>query len=111
MALAGLSPVESLKVKPPRVGESAMQFECKLKKTVDITNDEGKVTCTMFLGEVVMFHVHEGVLDLSLGSDKPQVKMEGYKPVSRLGGNTYGLTTEMFDIKRPPRPTPKDTSK
>lgn len=109
MDMAGLSPVPSLKVTPPRVGESAMQFECKLKESVDITNAEGKVTCTMFLGEVVMFHVHEEVLDLSLGSDKPQVKMEGYNPVSRLGGNTYGLTTEMFDIKRPSRQT--DTEK
>jgi flavin reductase (DIM6/NTAB) family NADH-FMN oxidoreductase RutF len=104
MDIAGLSPVESSKVKPPRVGESAMQFECKLKTSVDITNAKGEVTATMFLGEVIMFHVHEELLDLSFGNDKPQIKLEGYRPVSRLGGNTYGLTTEAFDIGRPVRP-------
>lgn len=39
MELAGLTPVPSLKVKPPRVGESAIQMECKLRQVV---NFEGR---------------------------------------------------------------------
>jgi len=35
-----------------RVGESAINFECKLVKTHDIVNAAGKVTATVLFGEV-----------------------------------------------------------
>jgi len=35
-----------------RVGESAVNFECKLVKTHDIVNAAGKVTATVLFGEV-----------------------------------------------------------
>ena len=41
-----------LKVKPMRVGESAVNFECKLVKTHDVVNAAGKVTATVLFGEV-----------------------------------------------------------
>jgi hypothetical protein len=28
---------------------------------------------------------------------------KGYKPISRLGGNTYGRTSGLFDLPRPDR--------
>ena len=37
-------------------------------------------------------------------SGKLVVDMEkGYKPISRLGGNTYGRTSGLFDLPRPDR--------
>jgi hypothetical protein len=39
-------------VKPARVGESAINFECELVKTHDIVNAAGKVTATVLFGEV-----------------------------------------------------------
>ena len=49
---AGLTPLPSVHVSPPRVGESAINFECKLVKTHDIVNGAGKVTATLLFGEV-----------------------------------------------------------
>mmetsp|Transcript_37930 Transcript_37930/g.69344 ORF Transcript_37930/g.69344 Transcript_37930/m.69344 type:complete len:115 (+) Transcript_37930:3-347(+) len=102
MSMAGLTPVASTKVKAPRVGESAVQMECTLTSATDLVNDSGAVTGTMFLGKVVAIHVYEALLDLSKGADSPQVKFDGYQPISRLGGNTYARTTETFDMPRPP---------
>ena len=107
MAAAGLTPLASERVAPPRVGESAVQFECRTLSTTDLKNAAGAVTTTLVVGEVVMAHVHEALLDDS-DAGKPQVRFEGFRPVSRLGGNTYGLTTRVFDL---PRPTRGDVSK
>ena len=49
---AGLTPLPSVRVAPPRVAESAINFECKLVKTHDIVNGAGKVTATLLFGEV-----------------------------------------------------------
>ena len=103
MAEANLSPAASLRVAPPRVGESAVQFECKTMHTHEMRNRHGLVTATLFVGEVVMCHVHDSLLDLGYGPGKPRVKFDGFAPVSRLGGNTYGSTTRTYDLDRPDR--------
>ncbi|KAK9823932.1 hypothetical protein WJX72_006453 [[Myrmecia] bisecta] len=102
MELSGLTPVPSVKVKPPRVKESAVHFECKLRHTYDVKNDKGEVTATVVLGEVVLAHVHEGVAAKS-PSGKTIVDITKYWPVARLGGNTYSRLTEIFDLPRPDR--------
>ena len=33
--VSGLTPVPSQRVRPPRVGESAVQLECKLRQVID----------------------------------------------------------------------------
>mmetsp|Transcript_34059 Transcript_34059/g.87319 ORF Transcript_34059/g.87319 Transcript_34059/m.87319 type:complete len:275 (-) Transcript_34059:102-926(-) len=104
MELAGLTPQPSTCVRPPRVGESAVQFECRLIHTHEMTNKQGEVTSTLVVGEVVMFHIHEECLDLEWGEEKPKVKFEALRPISRLGGDTYGVTTQVFDLPRPDRP-------
>ena len=95
--VAKLSRLPSLLVSPPRVAESAIQLECKLVNLLPIKNATGKTTSTICVCEVVMVHVHDEVFDKESGTVKP----EKLRPVSRLGGNTYGLTREMFDILRP----------
>ena len=95
--VAGFTSLPSLFVAPPRVAESAIQLECRLKKQVPIKNADGKTTSTICVCEVVMVHMHEDVLDERSGTIKP----EKLRTVSRLGGNTYGQTREMFDLSRP----------
>jgi len=110
MEAAGLTKVPSVTVKPPRVGEAAVQIECKVVHSYDLKNSEGAVTFNMFVVEVVLFHVHEHVLD-NTKPERPRVRLEDFRPVSRLGGNTYGLTTRVFDLLRPkitPAPTGSD---
>mmetsp|Transcript_11487 Transcript_11487/g.37772 ORF Transcript_11487/g.37772 Transcript_11487/m.37772 type:complete len:239 (-) Transcript_11487:2837-3553(-) len=101
MELSGLTPLPSMVVAPPRIAESAVHFECKVAHTHDIVNKEGKVTATVILGEIVRFHVQEEAYD---GSGRGEVRFDKLRPLSRLGGNTYGVTTATFDLPRPDRP-------
>ncbi|KAJ9509000.1 hypothetical protein QJQ45_001449 [Haematococcus lacustris] len=100
MALAGLHPVPSVKVKAPRLAESAIHMECKLRQVVDITNAEGKPSTAIVIAEVVLFHVHHGVTTKS-PTGKLVVDPVALAPISRMGGTTYARTTQLFDIGRP----------
>ncbi len=52
MELAGLTPVPSEVVKPPRVAESVVQLECKLRGTHEVKNAAGHITGLIVIGEV-----------------------------------------------------------
>jgi len=112
MIEAGLTPLPSVKVKPPRIGESAINFECKLVKTHDIINAAGNVTATVLFGEVVAVHVHEAVLVKDgAGQGKPTVDVDRLRPLGRLGGNTYCRVGSVFDLPRPDRSVPKSDTR
>eukprot|EP00210_Caulerpa_lentillifera_P004705 g4489.t1 len=102
MELVNLTPVPSVKIKPPRVEESAFQMECRLKHYYDIHNKQGAIHATVFIGEVVMFHINKGIAGRT-PSGSVKVDFENYKPISRLGGDTYGRVTSTFDLPRPDR--------
>ncbi|GFH27988.1 flavin_Reduct domain-containing protein, partial [Haematococcus lacustris] len=89
MALAGLHPVPSVKVKAPRLAESAIHMECKLRQVVDITNAEGKPSTAIVIAEVLVFHVHHGVTTKS-PTGKLVVDPVALAPISRMGGTTEG---------------------
>lgn len=103
MELSGLHPVPSFKVKPPRVGEAGVQLECILRQKYEASRgNDGKPTTTVIIGEVVMFHIADGVAGKS-PSGKLIVDINKFAPISRLGGNTYGRTSGLFDLPRPDR--------
>ncbi len=87
---AGLTPVDSDVVVPPRIGESPVNMECRLDKIVEV-GDKGGV---LVIGEVIMFHVDERVL--SGGKVDPAL----LKVVGRLGGTEYSRTTDTFALDR-----------
>jgi len=100
MRVAGLTPLPSVIVKPPRVAESAFHMECKLSGLHQIKNDEGNVTSTVVFGKVELFHVIEPLVeDGPRGA--PQIKFEGYRPMGRLGGDRYVHLGNYFEIPRP----------
>lgn len=49
MDVAGLTPLPSKIVSPPRVAESALNFECRLIHQYDMKNAQGKITTTVGL--------------------------------------------------------------
>lgn len=52
--------------------------------------------------QVVMFHVLPHLLsEAGAGEGKPTVNLKGYKPMARLGGNTYATLGSIFDLRRP----------
>ncbi len=60
---AGLTPLESILISPPRVAESPVTFECRRTQIVQLQSANGdKVTSWLVLGEVVMVHIAESLL-------------------------------------------------
>lgn len=92
---SGLTPAESVVVRPPRVLESPVSFECKLFQI--IRHGEGPHGTNYVIGEVVAAHVHPdlmpgGVLDRG-----------ALRTIGRMGGNDYVdlATPEIFELERP----------
>lgn len=92
--LAGLTPLPSAKVKPPRVKESPITFECELVHHYSLENHKYG-GATMVVGRIVMFHFDEAVL-----LEDHKINLDVYKPVSRLAGANYAKLGELFAIKR-----------
>ena len=91
--LAGLSAIESEVVKPPRVAESPVQMECRLRQVVEVSDKPGGGS--IVLGEVLRFHVREDLIeDYRIDPDK-------LAAIGRMGGPTYVRTKDRFDLKRP----------
>lgn len=91
---AGVTPITSIKIKPPRVKECLITMECELVHHYTLENNKygGQ---TIMVGKVVMFHVDESVL-----LDDFKINMENYQPISRLAGSGYSKLGEVFSIKR-----------
>jgi flavin reductase (DIM6/NTAB) family NADH-FMN oxidoreductase RutF len=96
-ALAGLTPVPSLRVAPPRVGESPVAFECKLSQLIQLQGADGTPVDTwLVLGEVVQIHIarhllKDGIYDTAAA-----------EPVLRGGGpGDYFALGEKFLMRRP----------
>ena len=62
-ALAGLTPLASTVVVPPRVAESPVTFECKRTQILQLQGADGaQVDTWLVLGEVVAVHIDQALL-------------------------------------------------
>jgi flavin reductase (DIM6/NTAB) family NADH-FMN oxidoreductase RutF len=86
---AGLTPVPSAKVLPPRVGEARAHLECELVQVVDDRNTH------IVLGRIVHAHV-----DPSVWKDG-RVDAKLLDPICRLSGSAYGSLGDLFSVQRP----------
>ncbi len=91
---AGLTPVASTVVKPPRVAESPIHFECKVREIIDINDAPGGGS--IVIGTIVHIHVDDRVL---LGEDK--INLTALQPVGRLAGGAYSRVTDIIELERP----------
>ncbi|MCK6602063.1 MAG: flavin reductase family protein [Bacteroidetes bacterium] len=92
--LSGLTPADSSVVKPKRVLESPISFECRLTGIVPAGND-GPGGGSLIIGEVVMAHIREDVIS------NFRINVEKVKPLGRLAGNFYCRVTDLFELNRP----------
>jgi flavin reductase (DIM6/NTAB) family NADH-FMN oxidoreductase RutF len=92
---SGFSMVPSQEVRPFRVGESPVQFECRVTK-VEPLGQEGGAGNLVF-SEVVMMHIRKDILD---GNDRiDPLKLD---LVGRMGGNWYNRASAgMFEVPKP----------
>lgn len=91
--LSGLTPLPSELVKPPRVAESPIQMECRLRQIVEIS--EQAHGSTIVLGDVLRFHVREDLVE------NFRIDAEKLAAIGRMGGPTYVRTRDRFDLERP----------
>lgn len=92
---AGLTMLKSEIVKPFRVAESPIQFECKVTNIIH-TGEEGGAGSLIFC-EVVNIHINEAVLDENGYIDQYKVDL-----VARAGGSYYSRAREgFFEIPKP----------
>ncbi len=98
MAMAGLTPVPSKLVKPPRVKESPIHFECKLLQTVDLSNTTGGNAYTVVFGEVVGIHIEDDFI-----RPDGQIDIARLHPIGRMGYQDYTEVTgdTVFTMDRP----------
>ena len=88
LAAAGLHSTPSVRIKVPRVAEAQVSLECTLFSTQQLGGN------TLFIGEVVMFHVADHLIG-------PRLHINNFNPVGRLGSpSVYCRTTDRFDIAR-----------
>lgn len=94
---AGLTMVKSDLVKPFRVGESPVQFECKVNEVIALGHEGG--AGNLVICEVVKFHITEEVLN----SDNT-INQEALDLVARAGGSYYTRANKgFFEIPKPLR--------
>ncbi len=93
---SGLTPVPSENIKPFRVKESPVQFECKVNEIVELGQNGG--AGNLVICEVVKIHISENILDESGMIDQHKIDL-----VSRMGGSWYCRANEnsMFEIEKP----------
>jgi hypothetical protein len=92
---SGLTPIPSEIVKPYRVAESPVQFECKVIEIIALGKEGG--AGNMIVCEVLKMHINEAVLDDNGVIDPVKIDL-----VARLGGNWYSRAKEgLFEVEKP----------
>lgn len=90
--LTGLTPSPSRVVRPPRVAESPLSFECETVRVIR-TNPGVPAGGNIVIGRVVWIHAHDGLIN-----DRMHVDPALADTIGRMGGLTYCRTTERFDL-------------
>jgi flavin reductase (DIM6/NTAB) family NADH-FMN oxidoreductase RutF len=93
---SGFTMLGSEMVKPPRVKESPVQMECKVKEVIELGKNAG--AGNLVVCEIVLIHVNESVLNEKKFIDQHKIDLVG-----RLGGNWYVRASgnALFEVTKP----------
>ncbi|MBT8326286.1 MAG: flavin reductase family protein [Bacteroidia bacterium] len=93
---AGFTPIKSNKIKPFRVAESPIQFECKVLEIKELGQKGG--AGNLIICEVVQIHINEDIINKEGRIDQTKIDL-----VSRMGGNWYCRANgdALFEIDKP----------
>jgi len=93
---AGFTELPSVKVKPPRVAESPVSFECKVNQVIPLGWEGG--AGNLVICEVILIHAREDIFD-SEGKINPH-KIDA---VARMGGDYYCRASgeNIFTVTKP----------
>ena len=79
--------VPSVKVKPPRLAQSAIQFECRVDQLIPLGGS------TLVVGHVLLMHIASG-----LRNSANHIDHKLFRPLGRIGGRRYTRLTEIIDV-------------
>jgi len=92
---AGFTAIPSVLVKPYRVAQSPVQFECKVNEIISLGTQGG--AGNLVICEIVKMHISESVLDENENIDPVKIDL-----VSRMGGNWYSRANQgLFEVAKP----------
>jgi flavin reductase (DIM6/NTAB) family NADH-FMN oxidoreductase RutF len=89
IALAKLTALDCHRIKPPRLLESPVNFECRLVQSLVIENSR----YTLVIGRVVYIHVRPDLI-----SSQGRIDAGRLAAVGRMAGNMYTHTSELFTL-------------
>ena len=92
--MTGLLTLPSNKVKPPRLADVPFALECKVMQIIPVGT--GAISANLVIGEIVMMHIDDAVLD-----PKGQPDPRKIKAIARLGGEFWCRTQDLFQLERP----------
>ncbi|MEO6004215.1 MAG: flavin reductase family protein [Opitutus sp.] len=90
----GIQSISSQRVRPPRVADAPVAFECRLDRIVQI--GEGPLAANVVFGRILLAHIRDDVLGENGLPDPAKLKLIG-----RMGGNFYATTDHTFSMDRP----------
>ena len=91
--LAGVTRSPSIKVKPCRVAESPIQFECCHYQTLCLPGRNGQGTADIVIGRVVLIHIKDEYI-LPDG----RIDIVKIRPLARLGYYDYTTVDSTFEM-------------
>jgi flavin reductase (DIM6/NTAB) family NADH-FMN oxidoreductase RutF len=89
--VADLVAIPSVRVRPPRVALSPIQMECELDRVVRV--GQGPFAGNLILGQVVLLHVRDDVLN-----ERGQIDPALLDAIGRMGGRDYTHTRQRFSL-------------
>jgi flavin reductase (DIM6/NTAB) family NADH-FMN oxidoreductase RutF len=89
----GLTPVRAELVKPPMVGESPVNMECRLLQILEFGISPRRTS--FIIGQVVRVYIKDELYTNDM------VKMSALKAIARMGQDCYCRTTDIFEMRRP----------
>lgn len=84
--LAGLSPTPSERIATPRVAETKIQFECRLRTILTFGQSH------MVVGAIVLMHAREGIVR------DGKIDPLNYGPLGRIAGRNYCTVRDIFSV-------------
>jgi flavin reductase (DIM6/NTAB) family NADH-FMN oxidoreductase RutF len=84
----GFTAAPSLTVKPPRIVEAPVAFECVQHELLETASRY------VFIGRILSLHVRDGLVD----PERWRVRLQDFFPVGRFGASFYVKTRERFSI-------------
>jgi flavin reductase (DIM6/NTAB) family NADH-FMN oxidoreductase RutF len=92
---AGLEKAASRIVRPPRVAQSPVQFECAYMQTLRLPGNSEAGTVDVVFGRVLAIHIDDAALT------NGRIDIARLRPLARLGYFEYTAVNQVFEMRPP----------